>query len=106
MVTASRPVDLDLERAPLFELLKQEPFRFQFFQAVRLLQRIVPDRSKVGTFVHPSEEVIRFSARQSLAFPASEVHAIEFRKDRPAGMAVNFMGLTGPQGALPLCYTE
>jgi type VI secretion system protein ImpH len=113
----------------------QEPFRFQFFQAMRLLQRLSPQRNIVGRFVHPSSEAIRFVARASLSFPASEVHSISCRcpfcaadfetsaiKEHveacqkragrkvpelgPPNMALNFMGLTGPEGVLPLCYTE
>jgi type VI secretion system protein ImpH len=105
VATPSGQIDSGLTQAPLLEALEQQPFRFQFFQAVRLLQRLSPD-SVVGSFVHPSAEVIRFAARPSLAFPASEVHSLELREDEPARMTVNFMGLTGPEGVLPLCYTE
>jgi type VI secretion system protein ImpH len=41
-----------------------------------------------------------------LAFPASQIQAIEIPEDRPATMVVNFMGITGPMGVLPYCYTE
>ncbi|PYX88546.1 MAG: type VI secretion system baseplate subunit TssG [Acidobacteria bacterium] len=106
MATPSGTIDTDLEQLPLREALASEPFRFRFFQAVRLLQRLTPERNPVGKFVHPSTEVVRFSARQSLTFPPSEVHALETVPAKPPRMTVNFMGLTGPEGMLPLCYTE
>ncbi len=106
MATASRALDSDLERALLKELLETEPFRFHFFQAVRLLERISPERESVGQFVHPDREVARFAANQSTAFPASEVQSLVAAEDKPPRMTVNFMGLTGPLGLLALYYTE
>ena len=50
--------------------LRDEPWTFQFFQAVRLLERILPDRSPVGRFVHPSKEIVRIQrAHRSPRFP-------------------------------------
>lgn len=106
MATPSGQIDSGLTQAPLREALEQQPFCFQFFQAVRLLQRLSPKSYAAGSLVPPSTEVVRFAARPSLAFPASEVHSLEFREDEPARMTVNFMGLTGPEGVLPLCYSE
>ncbi|HEU5451999.1 MAG TPA: type VI secretion system baseplate subunit TssG [Terriglobales bacterium] len=105
MAAASGTVDLDLESS-LRELLDHEPFRVEFFQAVRLLQRLEAQRERVGEFRPPSREAVRFSARASSAFPASAIHALEKTKDGAPRMVVNFMGLTGPEGALPLVYTE
>lgn len=86
--------------------LREEPFCFDFFQAVRLLERMSPGRMPVGRFAHPHEEVVRFSTHPTLSFPASEIQSLnEDVPERPS-MAVNFMGLTGPSGTLPLCYTE
>jgi type VI secretion system protein ImpH len=106
VATPSRASDPDLERIVLRELVESEPFRFHFFQAVRLLERISPDRQSVGRFTRPDEEVARFSAHQSTSFPASEIQALNIAEGKPALMTVNFMGLTGPLGALPLYYTE
>jgi type VI secretion system protein ImpH len=106
LATPSRESDPALEQTSIKEALREQPFRFQFFQIVRLLQRMSPESNIVGNFVDPSTEVVRFAARRALTFPASEVHALEFRDDQPASMTVNFMGLTGPEGVLPLCYTE
>jgi type VI secretion system protein ImpH len=106
MAATRRSIDSDLEWSTLSQALEKEPFRFRFFQAVRLLQRLSPLGATVGTFVHPAREVVRFSAHQSLTFPPSELHSIDLRQNEPAQLSVNFMGLTGPQGMLPLCYTE
>ena len=40
-----------------------------FFQAVRLLERLLPDRAPVGGDAPPSREVVRFLTKLSLAFP-------------------------------------
>src|SRR5947209_644748 len=110
MATTGRQIDpslnADLARMSLEEALEQEPFAFDFFQAVRLLQRFSPEREMVGKFVHPNTEVVKFRANPSMTFPASEIQAIDFAENEPARLTVNFMGLTGPLGVMPLCYTE
>jgi len=79
---------------------------FEFFQAVRLLERVLPERAPVGLYVPPSSEVVRFITSREMGFPASEIQSIEFHESGPAVMMVNFMGLTGPSGTLPIYYTE
>jgi type VI secretion system protein ImpH len=89
----------------VYDILKREPWSFQFFQAVRLLERIFPGRQPVGRFVPPGTEVIRLHAHHDTAFPASQIQAIEI-DEAPAHMYINFMGLHGPMGTLPLYYSE
>lgn len=92
------------------DLLYSEPYRFAFFQAVRLLERVSPGKEGVGRAVNPRNEVVRFRSHPSLSFPPSEI--VELREpppgqeDRPPEMTVNFIGLTGPLGVLPHPYTE
>jgi type VI secretion system protein ImpH len=88
------------------EQLREEPYRFEFFQAIRLLERLLPDRKPVGRFTVPSEEVARLGTHPSLGFPASEIQSIEWREGKAPVVAVNFMGTTGPQGPLPHAYTS
>jgi type VI secretion system protein ImpH len=84
-----------------------EPYSFEFFQAVRLLRRFYPDRNNVGLQQPPRSEIVRFGVHPSLAFPASEIQTLETRPDDlPPLMRVNFMGVIGPQGLLPIYYTE
>lgn len=86
--------------------LLDEPHGFDFFQAVRLLEELRPERAPVGEFADPSGEVVRFSSPSSVAFPASQIQSLEDGEGSdPAQMVVNFFGLLGPQGTLPLDYT-
>jgi type VI secretion system protein ImpH len=108
MATAGRPENLavDLERWPVAETLAREPYRFEFFQAVRLLARMFPRRQVVGRFSNPRDEVVRLGVNPHMAFPASQVQELEATVDGPVQMRVNFMGLTGPLGVLPRSYSE
>lgn len=97
---------VDFAETPVGRMLLSEPYCFEFFQAVRLLTRAFPDREPVGRMANPAQEVLRFGAHASSAFPASEIQAFTLSDHGPHSMIVNFMGLTGPMGALPLYYTE
>jgi type VI secretion system protein ImpH len=100
------PTTVDLQRWPIAATLDREPWRFEFFQAVRLLQRMYPNRRVVGRFTNPHEEVARFGANVSVVFPASEIQAMKRPASGPVLLTVNFMGLTGPLGVLPLAYSN
>ncbi|MHB1559464.1 MAG: type VI secretion system baseplate subunit TssG, partial [Isosphaeraceae bacterium] len=88
--------------------LFDEGYRFDFFQAVRLLQRIEPGRARVGLAGPPRAEAVRFRSRISLTFPPSSIYELERpTSSRPVPVMVQaFMGLTGPSGVLPRHYTE
>ena len=86
--------------------LRNDIWTFDFFQAVRLLERLRPDRDPVGTFRPPSGEVVRFGANTSISFPASRIQELQWSDSSAPFMVVNFMGLTGPMGVLPLYYSE
>ena len=103
MATESRRTD-----PPLAQELFDESYRFEFFQAVRLLERMYPDRNPVGRDPDASREVVRFRTQQTLSFPASPIHDLtqDAEGDKPPEMTVAFMGLTGPLGLLPHQYTE
>lgn len=106
MATAGRPESVALARTPIGELLEREPYRFEFFQAVRLFNRLLADRSPVGRFVTPSAETARFTVNPDPIFPASQIQSLTLREGGAPALAVNFMGLIGPMGLLPLYYTE
>src|SRR5260370_12629517 len=57
--------------------LRREPYAIRFFQAVRLLERLFPERKPVGRFVNPSGKIVPVSPNPSLAFPAIEIHKLQ-----------------------------
>lgn len=98
-------------RRTLKEHLFEEPFAFEFFQAVRLLENIENEQKGVGGGALPSEEAVRFRSRIAFDFPSSEIHEIRGSIDERTGkrnieMLVNFMGMAGVSGVLPSHYTE
>jgi type VI secretion system protein ImpH len=106
MATTSRSQDLDLNRSVLGDALRRHPGRFDFFQIVRLIERLHPESVPVGRFGPPQREAVRFSVNNSLAFPPSQVHELHWEEDTTPTIVVNFIGLTGPKGVLPYAYTE
>jgi type VI secretion system protein ImpH len=106
MATTCGPENPSMIVSELAEKLRSTPWNFDFFQAVRLLERIHPDREPVGHFSVPSSEVAKFRSHASTVFPASEIQALRDTDETQAVVDVNFMGLFGSQGVLPLYYTE
>jgi type VI secretion system protein ImpH len=107
MASEGRSVDTAVDERRLERQLYQEPFVFEFFQAVRLLEKLSRGRRTVGREGPPAQEAVRFSAHASLAFPASQIQElVPAEGGAPPRMVVNFMGLTGPLGVLPLYYTQ
>lgn len=119
MSTKKRRVDPSLIRR-----LNDEPYRFEFFQAVRLLlahyrqHSSANDRDVLG-------QVIQFRSSISLAFPPSEIEFLEMEWEvsensdsqidpgtptqaafRRVTLVPSFIGLTGPAGVLPRHYTQ
>jgi type VI secretion system protein ImpH len=88
------------------KMLEDEPFRVEFFQAVRMLQRMEKGRKEVGHFSQPQDEAIRFASLPSLAFPPSQIYDIERMSSGQLKMTVQFMGLCAALSALPSIYTE
>ena len=106
--TAPKDLLRPLHRNSIAYRLYEESYAFDFFQAVRLLQRMEPGRVRVGRAGPPSAEAVRFRARISLSFPPSSIYDLKQpTSSLPVPVLVQaFMGLTGPNGVLPRHYTE
>ena len=95
-----------------------EGHRFDFFQAVRLLEIIHTSNGErlfaPGQSADPAKEIVHFRSVVQLDFPSSDVAQVTRRQDipkrdqpkAPAEMAVNFLGLAGGLGALDTPSTE
>jgi type VI secretion system protein ImpH len=106
MATSGRTIDPSIDQSEVWNNLKREPWAFEFFQAVRLLERLSEARSRVGYFVAPSTEAVHFKVNPLNRFPGSDIESLKCNAKGPPEMSVNFMGLTGPSGLLPDFYDE
>jgi type VI secretion system protein ImpH len=86
--------------------LLSNPRAFTFFQALRLL-RLLNRKSNGGTTDQGSFKWIRVRPNLTLEFPASDIEAIDPRKNGDGfRMTANFLGLYGTSSPLPTFYTE
>ena len=90
------------------ETLFREGHRFNFYQAVRLLEMMRPRRSfRSARAPDPLlENRPASSPKVSLDFPAGEVEVRAVRQSDQPEMVVNFLGLAGVFGPLPNTFTE
>ncbi|GAB5377187.1 MAG: type VI secretion system baseplate subunit TssG [Acuticoccus sp.] len=84
----------------------EEPWRYDLFTLLRWLERERPDAPRIGTASRREGELASLGQNPFLAFPASNVAGVAEREDGRIDLAVKFLGLMGPQGALPLALTE
>ena len=98
----------------LIDQARAEPYRFGFFQLVRLLRLHYSRAGRMDPETRPHDDPLRFRSLLSLGFPASEVNDLDFenakqpsaRGEPLTSVEVTFMGLVGPSGVLPRAYTE
>lgn len=92
------------------EVFLNEPYRFEFHQAVKLLEHLRPKSIPFGETVTPAEEAVSIKSRVYLESLSSDIYSLESvalsSPSTPPTLTVNFMGIAGIQGPLPLPYTE
>jgi type VI secretion system protein ImpH len=67
------------EDRPVAAWLYEEPFAFDFFQAVRLLERLEPGRRQIGGDGPPGAGVRKCFRLPVAAFPPSSIYSLEHR---------------------------
>lgn len=97
------------ETAAVIQALAERPYGFDFFHAVRWLENARLDRPRVGASHRPHDDLVRFHQHVSLSFPPASLHSFRdeaARDESLPGLWVNFFGLLGPGGPMPLPITE
>ena len=110
----------------------RQPYAFDFFRAVRLMQCHLRGKDaarpapRLGTSKLPQDDPVRFGQKPSLAFAPSTMDSLVWPGDDPARFGtlkrdqlaenpavpnlpklyVNFFGLFGPNGPMPLHFTD
>ena len=87
--------------------LSDQPYAYDFYAAVRLLQSRFRSHERIGYSSSPDQDPVRFAQSPALDFAPATLEAFR-QKDpsRPPVMYSRHFGLFGPNGPLPLCLTE
>ncbi|MFC0396988.1 type VI secretion system baseplate subunit TssG [Paraburkholderia rhizosphaerae] len=101
----------DARQAPdpvaLEHALRTRPHDFEFFEAMRRLECAYPARPRLAHSTRPAEDPVRLAHTAALDFPSRGIDRYEpGTAERPPKLYGLFLGLFGPNGALPLHLTE
>lgn len=94
----------------VYRRLFHEGYRFDFYQAVRLLEKLFPEAPRPGMGGDLREERIFFRPDTALVFPGTDVKAVDLldagEPAERARLSVTFMGLYGMGSPLPVYFYD
>ena len=94
------PVELDM-------LLEEQVTRMDFYQVLRLIENANLLLPRIGASLRPRDDAVRFGQDPALIFhPTMLGHYKRADGEGRARLAVNFFGLLGANGAMPVHITE
>ena len=73
---------------------------------MRLIERSHPELPRIGDSATSLDDAVRLGQDPYMDFPASNLSKVEIRGNGQLRVLVKFLGMMGPQGALPLATTE
>jgi type VI secretion system protein ImpH len=88
-----------------FVALEDAPYRYDFYQTLRRLECLHPEKPRLGTARRPVDEPVRLGQEPSLAFAPAPLASVD-RSGRLPRVHVHLFGLLGPNGPLPTHITE
>ena len=91
--------------ALLADVTKQ-PWAYDFFALMRRLDALHPGAPRTGSALRPGQEPWRLTQVPELDFAPAAIAALERPVAAPPRLGVRFLGLLGPQGPMPLHFTE
>jgi type VI secretion system protein ImpH len=95
------------DAAALEAALRDRPFDFEFFEAMRRLECAYPTHPRFGHSTKPASDPVRLAHAAALEFPARSIERFEPGVGgAPGRLHGLFLGLFGPNGPLPLHLTE
>ena len=86
--------------------LQERPYAFNFFEAMRRVECAWAQLPRLGTATRPAEEPVRLGQEPSLEFAPSMLASAEPTDAGRLKILGYFFGLYGPQGPLPLHFTD
>jgi type VI secretion system protein ImpH len=87
--------------------LEERPYDFDFYQVLRRLESLYPNKPRIGRALRPADEPVRLGQETSMSFaPAPLAAFIPATEGRPPRLQQRFFGLLGPNGPLPMHLTD
>lgn len=90
----------------LFDELQAQPRLHDFFATVRRIEGLNPQWPRMGQALLPSQEGLRLGQEPELDFAPAAIESLERGSSAVPWLRVRFFGLLGPQGPMPLHFTE
>ncbi len=89
----------------LWTAVEAEPWAYDFFALLRRLETLQRQAPRIGSAVRPSQEALRLGQEPELDFAPAALARLD-RSGAVPRLGVRFFGLLGPQGPMPLHFTE
>jgi type VI secretion system protein ImpH len=87
--------------------LAAAPYRHDFYHTLRRLECLTPAKPRWGHAPRPVDEPVRLGEDPYLSFAPTSIASFEpARAGRPGRLQVLLFGLLGPNGPLPIHFTE
>jgi type VI secretion system protein ImpH len=100
-------VGRETDAVAFFAALAEAPYRYDFYQTLRTIECLHPDRPRWGHARRPVDEPVRLGQDAELSFaPAPLSSFVAGQGGRPPRLQVRLFGLMGPNGPLPIHLTE
>lgn len=103
MASKNRNQNTDLE---LLTKLQQEPYKYGFYAALRQMECLYKNKTRLGYSLKPADDALRLGQEPSLQFAPSALASFEALNNNLSKLKVFFFGVFGANGPLPLHLTE
>ncbi|MEO0973554.1 MAG: type VI secretion system baseplate subunit TssG [Pseudomonadota bacterium] len=90
----------------LLARVRKEPYAYSFLRMMRQLEAAYPQQPRLGTSVRAKDDPIRLGQTPALTFAPSELHSVSARGGGAPLVLGHFFGLLGPNGPMPIHFTE
>ncbi|HSI61227.1 MAG TPA: type VI secretion system baseplate subunit TssG [Ideonella sp.] len=86
--------------------LASEPWRLDFYQALRHIESAHPHLPRLGEAMRPADEPIRVAQPAEMTFAPAPISGLVTARNGTPRLMQRIFGLVGPNGALPVHLTE
>jgi type VI secretion system protein ImpH len=89
-----------------FTELGAATYRYDFYETLRRIECLYSDKPRWGEARLPVDEPIRLGQEPHLTFAPAPLASFEMKDGRPPRLHVRLFGLLGPNGPMPIHFTE